>query len=44
MIGAVCPSTISCADIIALATRDAVTLSGGPKYNVMSKVRPCIRY
>ncbi|MCI51189.1 peroxidase 44-like, partial [Trifolium medium] len=29
---AACPSTVSCADIIALATRDAVALSGGPKY------------
>lgn len=29
-----CPSTVSCADIIALSTRDAVALSGGPKYNV----------
>ncbi|PNX95144.1 peroxidase 44-like protein [Trifolium pratense] len=31
---AACPSTVSCADIIALATRDAVGLSGGPKYSV----------
>ncbi|MCH84258.1 peroxidase 44-like, partial [Trifolium medium] len=31
---AACPSTVSCADIIALATRDAVALSGGPKYSV----------
>ncbi|MED6123850.1 hypothetical protein PIB30_053377 [Stylosanthes scabra] len=29
-----CPSTVSCADIITLATRDAVALSGGPKYAV----------
>ncbi|XP_021853134.2 peroxidase 57-like [Spinacia oleracea] len=29
-----CPQTVSCADIIALATRDAVGLAGGPKYNV----------
>ncbi|KAK7396116.1 hypothetical protein VNO78_16896 [Psophocarpus tetragonolobus] len=29
-----CPSTVSCADIITLATRDAVALSGGPKYDV----------
>ncbi|XP_045798464.1 peroxidase 44-like [Trifolium pratense] len=33
-IEATCPSTVSCSDIIALATRDAVALSGGPKYNV----------
>ncbi|XLS98283.1 hypothetical protein HN51_041018 [Arachis hypogaea] len=29
-----CPSTVSCADIITLATRDAVAFSGGPKYAV----------
>ncbi|KAL6525541.1 hypothetical protein OROHE_015848 [Orobanche hederae] len=29
-----CPSTVSCADIITLATRDAVILSGGPTYDV----------
>ncbi|XP_057740590.1 peroxidase 44-like [Arachis stenosperma] len=29
-----CPSTVSCADIISLATRDAVALAGGPSYNV----------
>ncbi|KAK4282077.1 hypothetical protein QN277_013497 [Acacia crassicarpa] len=29
-----CPSTVSCADIITLATRDAVALAGGPKYEV----------
>ncbi|KAI3444213.1 hypothetical protein Pfo_000878 [Paulownia fortunei] len=29
-----CPSTVSCADIITLATRDAVALAGGPKYDV----------
>ncbi|XP_051138655.1 peroxidase 57-like [Andrographis paniculata] len=31
---AVCPATVSCADIITLATRDAVALSGGPHYKV----------
>ncbi|XP_016565574.1 peroxidase 44 [Capsicum annuum] len=30
----VCPSTISCADIITLATRDAVALAGGPSYPI----------
>ncbi|XP_073279037.1 peroxidase 44-like [Primulina huaijiensis] len=29
-----CPSNVSCADIITLATRDAVELAGGPIYNV----------
>ncbi|XWS42735.1 hypothetical protein CRYUN_Cryun16bG0039600 [Craigia yunnanensis] len=33
---AACPSKISCADIIALATRDAVFLSGGPFYPVLT--------
>uniref|UniRef100_A0A2N9IFU8 peroxidase n=1 Tax=Fagus sylvatica TaxID=28930 RepID=A0A2N9IFU8_FAGSY len=31
---ATCPSTVSCADIITLATRDAVVLAGGPNYTV----------
>ncbi|XP_031125570.1 peroxidase 44-like [Ipomoea triloba] len=31
---AACPSTVSCADIIALATRDAVALAGGPTYSI----------
>uniref|UniRef100_A0ACD5WWE2 Uncharacterized protein n=1 Tax=Avena sativa TaxID=4498 RepID=A0ACD5WWE2_AVESA len=29
-----CPNTVSCADIIALGTRESVRLSGGPDYEV----------
>ncbi|KAM0906260.1 hypothetical protein ACQ4PT_016931 [Festuca glaucescens] len=29
-----CPATVSCADVLALASRDAVTLLGGPTWNV----------
>ncbi|KAJ8768291.1 hypothetical protein K2173_021231 [Erythroxylum novogranatense] len=31
---AMCPGTISCADILALAARDSVGLSGGPSWSV----------
>ncbi|KAM0919656.1 hypothetical protein ACQ4PT_008034 [Festuca glaucescens] len=29
-----CPATVSCADVLALASRDAVALLGGPTWNV----------
>ncbi|CAN1765210.1 Peroxidase 57 [Linum perenne] len=29
-----CPSRVSCADVVALATRDAVALAGGPAYQL----------
>lgn len=31
---AACPNLVSCADILALATRDVVGLTGGPSYSV----------
>ncbi|KAK0600311.1 hypothetical protein LWI29_013716 [Acer saccharum] len=31
-----CPSTVSCSDIIAVATRDAVALAGGLNYTVLT--------
>ncbi|KEH23546.1 putative peroxidase [Medicago truncatula] len=34
----ICPLTVSCADIITLARTDVLALSGGPKYNVPTKL------
>ncbi|CAI0404149.1 unnamed protein product [Linum tenue] len=30
-----CPQTVSCADVIAIAARDVVTMSGGPSWDVL---------
>ncbi|KAM0024759.1 putative peroxidase [Helianthus debilis subsp. tardiflorus] len=32
----VCPGVVSCADIIVMATRDVISLSGGDRYNVQT--------
>ncbi|KAI3968702.1 hypothetical protein MKX01_028852 [Papaver californicum] len=34
MVDSVCPETVSCSDILVLAARDAVAVSGGPKIKV----------
>ncbi|XP_073038185.1 peroxidase 44-like [Primulina eburnea] len=33
---AICPKVVSCADIIVMATRDAVSMSGGGRYTVQT--------
>ncbi|XP_028109855.1 peroxidase 20 [Camellia sinensis] len=38
-----CPSTVSCADILALAARDAVVSRGGPRWNVYLGRRDSIK-
>ncbi|XP_026457390.1 peroxidase 29-like [Papaver somniferum] len=34
-VDSVCPGTVSCSDILVLAARDAVAMSGGPKMKVL---------
>ncbi|XP_010527636.1 PREDICTED: peroxidase 44-like [Tarenaya hassleriana] len=38
-----CPHTVSCADVVTLATRDAVTLAGGLRYAVPTGRRDSLR-
>ncbi|OAY79039.1 putative Peroxidase 48 [Ananas comosus] len=40
---AVCPATVSCADILALAARDGLKLVGGPSYTVFTGRRDSVR-
>ncbi|KAI3689585.1 hypothetical protein L2E82_47547 [Cichorium intybus] len=38
-----CPCTVSCADLLAIVARDAVSLRGGPKWNVYLGRRDSIK-
>ncbi|GER37566.1 peroxidase 57 [Striga asiatica] len=39
-----CPGVVSCADILVLATRDAIALSGGPYYPAFTGRKDSTRY
>ncbi|CAA0266076.1 unnamed protein product [Arabidopsis thaliana] len=39
----VCPKTVSCADIVTIATRDSIALAGGPKFKVRTGRRDGLR-